>query len=185
MMASLKRYSWVLAVCLLILTTLAAPALAQEGEITVTADDVNRVASRLYCPQCESIPLDACGMQACVAWRQQSKDFLAEGYTDQEIVDYFVEQYGQRVLELPSDPLINLLLAAAPILALVVGGGIFYWQYRKWQRNRPASAGAAADAPPAEAVASNGSAGPPADDAGDGDDDDYRARLERELDEVS
>ncbi len=174
-----KRSVWVWAVGLLVLA-LAAPALAQEGETTVTADDVNRVAKRMYCPQCESIPLDSCGTPACIAWRQQIKDFLQQGWTDQQIIDYFVEQYGQRVLDQPSDPLINVLLAAIPITALVVGAAIFYIQFRKWQRNRPAVAANAASADEPE-LSTDGSA--PGSDAKP--DDDYRARLERELDEVS
>lgn len=158
----------------------AVAASAQEGAVTVTDDDVNRVARQLYCPQCESVPLDACGTPACIAWRQQIRDFLEDSWTDQQIKDYFVREYGQRVLAAPSDPLINLLLAVVPIAAAVIGVVVFYRQYSRWQRNRLAADGAAhtAEAVAARPVspAANGKTAPA---------DDYRARLEREIDEVS
>lgn len=173
----LKRLGWAGAVGLLVLV-LAVPALAQDEGTVVTDDDVNRVASRLYCPQCEGVPLESCGIPACIAWKRQIRDFLTEGWTDQQVIDYFVEQYGQRILDIPNDPLISLLMALVPVTAVIVGGGLLYWQYRKWQRAH--AGGPASDETPGETAASSARRSEPDSD----DDDDYRARLERELDEV-
>ena len=41
-------------------------ATAQDG--TVTDDDVNRVAQQLFCPTCESVPVDVCPTQVCSDW---------------------------------------------------------------------------------------------------------------------
>lgn len=60
-----------------------------------TADDVNRVASGLYCPVCENEPLDVCKTSACVQWKAQIAQYLAEGKSDEEIVQIFVDRYGQ------------------------------------------------------------------------------------------
>ena len=67
----------------------------------VTDNDINRVAHQLYCPVCESIPLDVCPTQACIQWRATIGEKLAAGWTDQRILDYFVAQYGERVLARP------------------------------------------------------------------------------------
>ena len=49
------------------LAFLASPAPAQGP--TPTDDEVNRIAKQLYCPVCESTPLDVCPTEACRQWR--------------------------------------------------------------------------------------------------------------------
>jgi cytochrome c-type biogenesis protein CcmH len=72
---------------------------AQDGQPGYPTDnDVLRVAKRLYCPVCPNTPLDVCETKACQDWRAQIRDQLAQGWTDQQIIDYFVTQYGQRAL---------------------------------------------------------------------------------------
>src|SRR5689334_22330752 len=68
---------------------------------SVTDDQVNAVAERLYCPVCENIPLDVCGTQACADWRQEIRGMLADGMTSDQITAAFAQKYGQRVLASP------------------------------------------------------------------------------------
>ncbi|MCA9906431.1 MAG: cytochrome c-type biogenesis protein CcmH, partial [Anaerolineae bacterium] len=75
---------------------LAIPASAQES--TITDDQVNDVASEMYCPVCENIPLDACQTQACAEWREEIRDMLGEGYTPDEVKVDFVRRFGDRVV---------------------------------------------------------------------------------------
>src|SRR4030065_1979302 len=75
---------------------------AQDGQPRIpTEDEVNAVAKKLYCPVCPNTPLDVCETQACKDWRAQIRDQLAAGWSEQQILDYFVEQYGERVLAEP------------------------------------------------------------------------------------
>src|SRR5512147_940469 len=74
-------------------------ALAQSG--TPSDDEVNAIARKLYCPVCESTPLDVCPTQACKEWRELIRTMLAEGKTEDEILQHFVDQYGARVLAEP------------------------------------------------------------------------------------
>src|SRR3990172_7855156 len=74
---------------------------AQSGSTYPTDDDVNRVAKQLYCPVCPNTPLDVCETKACQDWRAQIKDELAAGWSEQQVIDYFVAQYGERVLAEP------------------------------------------------------------------------------------
>lgn len=53
----------------------------------------------MYCPVCPSTPLDVCGTQACADWRQQIRKHLAAGWAEEKVVAYFVEQYGEGVIE--------------------------------------------------------------------------------------
>src|SRR5438034_429198 len=102
----------------------------------VTDNDINRVAHQLYCPVCENTPLDVCPTQACAQWRATIGDKLAAGWSDQQILDYFVAQYGERVLARPSTHGINVLVWVIPPI-LVLGGAVVLWRLLRQMRPAP------------------------------------------------
>ena len=65
---------------------------------TPSDDQVNAIARQLYCPVCENIPLDVCPTTACAKWRELIRQKLSDGWNEQQIKDYFVNQYGASVL---------------------------------------------------------------------------------------
>lgn len=89
----------------------------------ITDDEVNAIAHELYCPVCENVPLDVCPTQACAQWRALIKEKLELGWTEDQIKQYFVDQYGDRVLAQPPARGLNLLVYILPPLIFV--GGIF------------------------------------------------------------
>ncbi|HEX6384002.1 MAG TPA: cytochrome c-type biogenesis protein [Anaerolineae bacterium] len=101
---------------------LAAPTAAQDP---VTDDEVNDVAKGLYCPVCESTPLDVCPTQACADWRELIRTKLGEGQSKEEIYEYFARQYGDGVLAAPPRRGFNLVLWFFPVVAILVGGFFF------------------------------------------------------------
>jgi len=92
-----------------------------QAQATVTDDQVNAVAHELYCPVCENIPLDVCPTQACAQWRDLIRQQLSQGWTKQQIKDYFAKQYGDRVLDQPPLQGLNLLVYILPFSMLLVG----------------------------------------------------------------
>ena len=96
---------------------------------TPTDDDVNRIARQLYCPVCESTPLDVCPTEACRQWRELIRTMLAEGKTEAEIKQYFVAQYGDRVLAEPPNRLVSYTVPAIIILLgiLLLARGFQMW----------------------------------------------------------
>ncbi len=141
-------------------------AYAQETDETVSDDDVNRVSRQLYCPICENIPLDACTTQACDDWRELIRERLAAGESDKEIVEYFADVYGERVRATPTTNDLSLAVWILPLLGIVLGGGYLVVVLRRWLAKGAAPQGA-----------------PIPDDADVDETDDYRARLEREIQE--
>ncbi len=120
--------------------SLASPdvALAQEQPPTGPTDDqVNAVAKQLYCPVCENIPLDVCPTQACAQWRELIREKLGEGWTEDEIKNYFVSQYGDRVLATPPARGLNWLAYIIPPLAIIGGVFILYRAMRAWKQASP------------------------------------------------
>jgi cytochrome c-type biogenesis protein CcmH len=126
-----------------------------------TDDEVNAIAKELYCPVCENVPLDVCGTQACAQWRSLIRERLEQGWTEQEIKNYFVAQYGDRVLATPPARGLNWLVYVLPPVAIAAGAGILFRAIRKWRL--PAS-----EPDTAEPMSSAG-------------DDPYIARLQEQL----
>ena len=92
-----RSYSKILIYFMIMLLTLIPVSVGAQGS-DPTDDEVNAIAKQLFCPVCENIPLDTCGTEACEQWRGVIRDKLAEGWTEDQIKTYFVDQYGDRVL---------------------------------------------------------------------------------------
>lgn len=117
LMTKLFNFLFLLAVCL----SFVKPNGVIWAQTPVPSDDaVNRIARQLYCPVCENVPLDECPTEACDQWRELIRQRLAEGWTDQEIKDYFVAQYGDHVLGDPPRRGLNWLLYLLPPVVIVV-----------------------------------------------------------------
>lgn len=162
-----RRRLWALAAGLLLALVVGGVVAAQSDTppVTVapgvTANDVNDVARRLYCPLCSGVRLDACELKACIQMKDVIALKLSEGEDFEQIRDYFVEQYGPQVLGEPPRQGFNLLAWTLPVIVLVLAG-VFFWRKASALVRRPA----------AQPVV-----GPPP----GGSEDDYERKLEEEL----
>jgi len=111
----------------------ALPVGAQAPNID---DEVNRIAKTLYCPVCPNTPLDVCNTQACVDWRKQIKEMLQQGKSEQQIREYFVAQFGERVLGAPPAEGFNWIAYILPALGIVLGGVVAWFTVRQWLTRR-------------------------------------------------
>jgi cytochrome c-type biogenesis protein CcmH len=160
---------------LLVTLLLAGVVYAQEGDQTVTDDDVNRVARELYCPICENTPLDACETQACEDWRQLIREKLEAGQSEQQIVEYFAEIYGERARATPTTRGLSLVVWILPVVGAVAGVIYLATLLRRWLAR-----GASEETDvPSPTIPLEGMAG----ERSDSDIDEYVNRLEREVNE--
>lgn len=112
--------------------------LAQDSDPSVPSDDeVNAIAKEMYCPVCENVPLDVCGTQACAQWRALIREKLSEGWTEEQIKQYFVDQYGDRVLAEPPAKGLNWLVYVVPPIAFLAGFFILYRGIQSWRQIEP------------------------------------------------
>jgi cytochrome c-type biogenesis protein CcmH len=158
-MGSLRIPFYVLLLTLALAGVWTSSASAQGP--TPTDDEVNRIAKQLYCPVCESTPLDVCPTEACRQWRDLIRSMLAEGKSEAEIKQYFVTQYGARVLAEPPNRLVTYLV---PSVIILLGAVLLLRGFHMWMK--PSTTKAAAADPEREAKAAQ---------------DPYIARLEEEL----
>lgn len=125
----------ILVIILASLLFAALPVSAQEGDNEVTDDEVNAIARELFCPVCENTPLDVCETQACKQWRELIRTKLEEGWTEEEIKEYFVDNYGARVLSEPPKKGFNLLVYFVPPIIILVGVIILFRAFKEWKGN--------------------------------------------------
>ena len=141
--------------------TLAWNNFVSAQEPTPSDNDVNRIAKQLFCPVCESTPLDVCPTEACRQWRELIRTMLAEGKSEAEIKQYFVEQYGARVLAEPPNRLVSYLI---PAVAILLGVLLLARGFQMWLKPSPTADEAPVDVKPDAPVT-----------------DPYVARLEEEI----
>lgn len=137
----------------------AFPAFAQTDD--VSDDDVNRVAHELFCPTCESLPVDVCPTEVCSDWRAEIRRQLEAGATDEEVLEFFAARYGTGVLANPPARGLGSFFWIGPIVVVLAGLFIFGRQMNRLQQE---SVEKATDSTPAP------SSGDP-----------YRDRIEKEL----
>lgn len=123
-------FSGLIILALTLLAVLIKPTTAQAQQSAPSDDEVNAIAKQLFCPVCENTPLDVCPTQACAQWRELIREKLAAGWSEQEIKDYFVEQYGARVIGVPPAQGLNWLVYLIPPVAVLAGAFILYKVFR-------------------------------------------------------
>jgi cytochrome c-type biogenesis protein CcmH len=125
----------IIALCLSILWF--GTASAQQP--TPSDDEVNAIASQLYCPVCENTPLDVCPTEACHDWRELIRQMLADGKTTSEIKQYFVDHYGARVLSEPPLEGFNWLIYIVPPAAFLLGIFLLIQAFKFMRRSEKTS----------------------------------------------
>jgi cytochrome c-type biogenesis protein CcmH len=119
---------------------LIGAAAAQDSSPTppvITDDQVNAIARQMYCPVCENTPLDVCPTQACAEWRELIRDELAQGWSEQQIMDYFVQRFGARVLATPPATGLNWLVYVIPPIAFLAGAFLLYRAFQSFRKPAP------------------------------------------------
>ncbi|HEX2697152.1 MAG TPA: cytochrome c-type biogenesis protein [Anaerolineales bacterium] len=147
-----KQSSFALCVFLaIVLAVLLAVQLNQRASAqapTPTDDEVNRIAHQLYCPVCENTPLDVCPTEACRQWRDLIRQQLSQGWTEDQIKQYFIEQYGASVVGEPPRTGLNWLVYVLPPLIILSGAFLLLRALRAW--TKPSTVSAATQEPEKE-----------------------------------
>jgi cytochrome c-type biogenesis protein CcmH len=128
----MKRTAWIFLVITVLTLGWVKQVSAQAP--TPSDDDVNAIARQLFCPVCENTPLDVCPTQACAQWRALIREKLSQGWTADQIKQYFVEQYGARVLAEPPQQGLNWLVYIIPPLLMLVGVYILYRAFQSMRK---------------------------------------------------
>jgi cytochrome c-type biogenesis protein CcmH len=116
-----------------VLSILFAAITASAAEAPPAADDpqleqrVMELSSQLRCLVCQNQTIADSTADLATDLRNQVRDQMKRGSTNQQIIDYMVERYGDFVLYKPPVKSTTLLLWAGPFVLLLVGlAALFY-----------------------------------------------------------
>jgi cytochrome c-type biogenesis protein CcmH/NrfF len=128
----LNLLALILIVGLIGVSTVQAQMGGEDLPPGVEADDVYRVSREMYCDVCQGVPVSDCPSPTCAAWRQEIAVLLGEGYTDDQIMERFAVQYGDKISGVPitgKERGIDLRLIALglpALLVLLLGAGVLW-----------------------------------------------------------
>lgn len=101
-----------------VLILVLLPVLAYGQSLEDKAKDLE---GKIIAPCCWSQPVSQHYSQAADEIRLEIRRMLAEGKTSQQILDYYVARYGERILASPRPQGFNLLAYVLPYLSLGLG----------------------------------------------------------------
>lgn len=134
-MARVRASLGVLAATLLLA---AVAAEAQQPATHLGEEAVYTIASQLRCVVCQNLSVADSPSEMAQQMRATIRDRLAAGETPDQVVQYFVERYGEWILLAPRRRGFTLLVWLLPPLALLAGLGVVAVRLRKWTRRAAA-----------------------------------------------
>ena len=123
---------------------LAAGAAAQARR--VPEQQVHDVAAQLRCVVCQNLSVADSPSEMASQMRAIVRERLEAGEAPEQVVQYFVERYGEWILLSPRRHGFNLLVWAMPAVAVAVGFTLVGLVLVRWTR-RGAAAGRVAATP--------------------------------------
>lgn len=139
------RYRRPLVAAVLVLCALAHGAWAKEAE--PLADDqaletrVNNVAAELRCLVCQNQTIADSHADLAVQLKDQIRDKLRAGQSEDQIKDYMVQRYGEFVLYRPKIEATTLALWFGPFLLMAGGIAVLVMTLKKRARDEAAASG--------------------------------------------
>lgn len=116
-MAAVKNLLFVISILLLVLGNIAY---AQTDSDSATEDRIRALAHLLRCPTCQSQSVKDSEAGLSLNMKTKIRDLIQAGKSDGEILDYFVERYGEWILRSPPKSGFNLLLWVLPAVVMLI-----------------------------------------------------------------
>ena len=130
------------AVALALILLAALPAIGM-------AYSINDVARQVRCPTCNT-PLDVSNAPVAIDMKRYIAEKRDAGWTQQEVIDGLVDEFGRGVLATPPKSGFDLIAWIVPALAVAIGLASIPFITRAWARRPRTAAGPEAPPPSAD-----------------------------------
>ena len=97
---------------------------------------VREVSSKLRCVVCQGLSIYDSPASLAVDMKNVVREQVKAGKSNEEIKEYFVEKYGEKILLEPEARGFNLTVYLMPALMLLGGLFLVFFLTRKWSRGR-------------------------------------------------
>ena len=131
------RRTWRDVILVLIVLLATSPVAAQPPATNVEDPRLYEIASQLRCVVCQNLSVADSPSEMASQMRGIVRERLAAGDTPEQVVQYFVDKYGEWILLEPRRAGFNWIVWLAPFAALAVGLALFVVVVRRWTRRPP------------------------------------------------
>jgi cytochrome c-type biogenesis protein CcmH len=118
-----------------------ASLLGRPAGRPLAGDELDRateaVASKMRCPVCQGLSVADSPTGSAQAMKAEVREFLAAGYSPDQVLDYFEGSYGEFIRLAPKTQGFNLMVWLAPLVVLAGGAALILARVR-----RPVGSGA-------------------------------------------
>ncbi|MBW8309613.1 MAG: cytochrome c-type biogenesis protein CcmH [Candidatus Paracaedibacteraceae bacterium] len=119
-------------VCWLLSTETRALEVHEQLTNPVQEHRAKKLGDHLLCPTCGGQALNESPVEEAVLLRTIIREQIIKGYSDQQIIDWFVERYGKRILVKPPLSITTGMLWFLPwFLLLLCLGRLLYKSNKK------------------------------------------------------
>ena len=110
----------------ILLLMLGAYLLTSAVSFAAEEKDIERVATKLscFCGTCPHLQVNKCGCGTADKIMKEVGTMLDQGMTDNQIIQSFVDRYGNTVLSSPPKSGFNLTAYLIPFAAFLLGGTV-------------------------------------------------------------
>ena len=105
-------------------------------EISNEEKRAQNIGNSLMCPICPGESIDQSQNELAVQMRSIVREKIQEGFTDQEVKQYFADRYGEVVLLEPTRSGITLLVWIIPPFALIIAGFAVFLTLGEMRKNK-------------------------------------------------
>jgi cytochrome c-type biogenesis protein CcmH len=125
-----RTASWGLLAVVLVAALLVG---GRDGSPPTDADRVQRITEKIRCPTCRSQSVADSDAPAADAIREETRRRVAEGQTDEQILDYLVGRYQDDILLEPPRRGVGAAVWVLPVLAVAATLAGLAAAFRRWK----------------------------------------------------
>ncbi len=115
-----------------VLATLLAPLLLMMIATPVMALSSKDIQKELMCQCGCTMVVDVCDCETANQIRTKITELMSQGQSKEQIIAYFVGQYGEKMLASPAKKGFNLIAWVLPFATVVAGGTGLFFILRVW-----------------------------------------------------
>lgn len=117
--------------CLAVCCVLSVRATGQDPDINFQA---RPIADQLRCPVCRGIPIADSPSELAQDMMETIREKLSQGLSEEEILLYFENRYGEWILMNPKPKGLNLTLWLLPASLLLGGAAFLVFKFSQWSK---------------------------------------------------
>ncbi|WP_375609107.1 MULTISPECIES: cytochrome c-type biogenesis protein CcmH [unclassified Bartonella] len=134
----MKKFYWILFFLMTAYPFRLATAVEPDEILkdTILESRARDISSHLRCPVCQNQSIDDSDASLARDLRLFIRERLKMGYSNQQVIDFLVERYGEFILLKPPLNKTTWFLWFSPLIIIIIGVSVIFFQLRRYNREK-------------------------------------------------